>query len=194
MFEAALELVDREGAEAFSMRRLGQALGVEAMSLYTYVASRDEILDGVSELMVQALVNRPPAAGWQDAIRAFASGIRSVARTHPQAFLLVGMRPLKSEEALAPVEALLAILRAAGFEPLQAVAAYRLATAYARGFALAEIQGFTLDTGSERNARDTHPFVAEARGTLGALDHDAAFALGLEAIVTGLRGSVRPMV
>jgi hypothetical protein len=104
--------------------------------------------------MVQSLIPRPEPATWQHAVRGFALGVRSVGKTHPQAFLLVGMRPLKSADALAPVER----LHNDGFDMLSAVAAYRLATSFARGFVLAEIQGFTLDGELDPNATgDTHP-------------------------------------
>ncbi|HEY8723533.1 MAG TPA: TetR/AcrR family transcriptional regulator C-terminal domain-containing protein [Gaiellaceae bacterium] len=189
VLDAALALVDREGAKALSMRRLGQELGVEAMSLYTYLANRDELLDGLSEIMVEALPQNPAVADWRDGIRAFAHGIRATAEKHPQAFRLVGMRPLKTTSALNPVEMLLSTLRRSGFNPLQAVSAYRLVAAYARGFALAEIEGFTLDHDSNTSP-ETRTAIAEARATPDALDHNSAFTSGLETIVTGLAAQI----
>lgn len=183
---AALALVDRDGARALSMRRLGQELGVEAMSLYTYVSGRAELLDGLSEVMVGALPSRSGVVDWREAVRAFANGIRTTAKRHPQAFLLVGMRPLKAGNALAPVETLLSALQRGGFSPLQAVAAYRLVTAYARGFALAEIEGFTLEESPDISVIASHPAVAAARDAPRALDHDLTFRAGLETILAGL--------
>lgn len=185
VLQAALTLVDREGARALSMRRLGQELGIEAMSLYTYVASRDELLDGLSEIMVEALPRQPAAGGWVETVRLFGTAIRATAKRHPQAYLLVGMRPLKTANALAPVEALLFTLRQAGFEPAQAVSAYRLVTAYARGFALAEIEGFTLDHHRAATAA-VQPTIAEIHATPETLDRDTAFTAGLETILAGL--------
>jgi AcrR family transcriptional regulator len=168
------------------MRRLGQELGVEAMSVYTHVAGREELLDGLSEVMVEALPRSAAASDWRDAVSAFANGIRTTARRHPQAFLLVGMRPLKTVQALTPVDAMLAALRGGGFGTGEAVAAYRLVASYARGFALAEIQGFTLDEAFVTPLPTTHATVAVVRATPGALDHDMAFVAGLETILTGL--------
>lgn len=185
ILEAALRLVDRDGAEALSMRRLGQELGVEAMSLYTHIAGRAELLNGLSEVMVEALP-RAAAAGWRDSIRTFAHGIRNTAKRHPHAFLLVGMRPLRTVEALTPVEALLSSLSAAGFSPADAVSTYRLVVSFSRGFALAEIEGFTLDEEPEGPLSSTHPALAAIRATPGVLDHDMAFAAGLDAILSGL--------
>ena len=186
ILKAALALVDREGAAALSMRRLGQELGVEAMSLYSHIAGREELLDGLSEVMVEALPRRTSGADWRRALQGFADSIRSTAKKHPQAFLLVGMRPLRTLNALAPVDALLAALMAAGLTVPEAVAAYRMVAAYARGFALAEIEGFTLDAGVAALPSTSHPAVAAARATPGALDHDRAFASGLDTIVAGL--------
>lgn len=171
------------------MRRLGQELGIEAMSVYTYIASRDALLDGLSEIMVEALPQNPAIDDWRDATRAFAHGIRAVAKEHPQAFRLVGMRPLKTANALNPVETLLSTLRRSGFDPPQAVSAYRLITAYARGFALAEIEGFTLD--HDFAPPETRTAIAEARATPRALDHNSAFTSGLETILTGLSAQLR---
>ena len=187
----ALALVDREGAKALSMRRLGQALGIEAMSLYTYVGSRAELLDGLSEIMVESLPRNAEATDWRDAIRSFAHAIRTTAKDHPEAFLLVGMRPLKSTGSLAPVEQLLSILLRSGFDPPQAVRAYRFVAAYARGFALAEIEGFTLEH-DHSTSSGAHAAIAEARASRDALDHDSSFNFALETIVAGLAAHLPP--
>lgn len=186
ILEAALALVDREGGAALSMRRLGQELGVEAMSLYGYIAGRDELLDGLSEVMVEALPRGAPDADWRSSIQVFAHSIRNTAKRHAQAFLLVGMRPLRTVNALAPVEAMLSALMAAGLSPLEAVSVYRMVVSYARGFALAEIEGFTLDADVSTPLSTTYPSVELARATPGGLDHDMAFDSGLETLLAGL--------
>lgn len=190
VLEAALDLVDREGAAALSMRRLGQELGVEAMSLYSYIAGRDELLDGLSEIMVEALPQRTTSTDWRFSVQAFAHGIRNTAKAHPQAFLLVGMRPLRTAKALSPIDALLSALMAGGFSPPEAVSAYMLVTAYARGFALAEIEGFTLEAALSLPPSTSHPSLAAARATAAALDRDRGFASGLETILAGLGTAV----
>lgn len=186
ILEAALALVDREGASSLTMRRLGHELGVRAMSLYSHIAGRDELLDGLSEIMVEALPHRAAEVDWRRAIEGLAHGIRTTAKQHPDAFRLVGMRPLRTVNALAPVEAVLAALMAAGFGAADAMAAYRLVASYARGFALAEIDGFTLDANVTPPLPTAHPAVEAARATPGALDHDMAFLSGLDTILAGL--------
>ncbi|MGH2924170.1 MAG: TetR/AcrR family transcriptional regulator [Solirubrobacterales bacterium] len=196
LLAVALRLVDREGADALTMRRLGRELGVAAMSLYNHIGSREELLDGLSEVMVAEI-----GAGEADSPRAvveqFIQGIRSVALAHPDAFRLVGMRPLKTPEAYEPVEATLGALRALGFEDDEAAHAYRVLTAYARGFALAEIEGFTFEAAdgavgavrpSELSA-ERFPNVVALAPHLARLDRDPAFEYGSRAVLAGLESA-----
>jgi TetR/AcrR family tetracycline transcriptional repressor len=193
VLEAALRLVDRDGAAALTMRRLGGELGVEAMSLYNHVSGREDVLDGLSEVMVAGIGTTPESKGWGEALAEFMRRIRAIALAHPAAFQLVGMRPLNTPDAMPPVESLLRAVRAGGFDPESASFAYRLAVAYARGFALAEIGGFTLDAPGERLraldlAPDAFPHIVELAPCLSRFDRDAAFEFGVEAILAGLEG------
>jgi AcrR family transcriptional regulator len=174
------------------MRRLGAELDAGAMSLYHHVASRDELLDGLSEVMIGRLEAPAATDDWRDALRRFMGGIRAVAGAHPEAFRLVGMRPLTTRAALPPIEALLGALRDGGFGDDLAVGAYRCAAAYARGYALAEIGGFTLEGSDEPRlapsdlSPDDFPHIVAVGRRLHGADRDAAFALGVEIIVAGL--------
>lgn len=182
----AMRLVDRDGPSGLTMRALGNALGVEAMSLYHHVHGREELLDGLSEIMVARLPNASPDRPWQDAVRAFATGIRRIALRHPAAFQLVGMRPLATDGVLRPVGTLLTRLRQAGLTAEASVAAYRLIASFARGFALAEIAGFTLgDPAPDRAAIPTEltPFI-----TALSAKHSQAFHAALDIIVDGIAG------
>lgn len=192
ILEAALELVDREGAAALSMRRLASELGAGTMSLYNHVPGRDGVLDGLSEVMVARIGVPSDTGDWEESLGRLMRGIRAVARAHPDAFLLVGMRPLNTRQALPPIEAVLRAMRAAGFDRETASYAYRLAVAYARGFALAEIGGFTLDAPGERlRALDLEPeefpHIVDLAPCLSPVDRDAVFEFGVETILDGLR-------
>lgn len=184
----ALALLDEAGSSALTMRALGRRLGVEAMSLYHYVGSREELLDGVAEVLVEGIPAPDPVLGWRDAVHRFASSIRQVALHHPDAFQLVGMRPLSAAAAARAVAPLLHALRRAGLTPEQSTVVYRLLAAYARGFGLAEIAGLTLadppleQVARDSSARDLVDF-ADALGT----DHDRIFEQGLGVVVDGVR-------
>jgi AcrR family transcriptional regulator len=195
----AIELLDAEGMEALTMRRLGAELGVEAMSLYRHITSKDVLLDGIAgQLMAEVNDDRRDFGGdWVEAARRLSIGFRAVALAHPAAFGLIGLRALNEREIRHPIESLLAGFRAAGFAPDRAVAAYRLLASYVRGFVLIEIAGFTvapeLDRPDARNGSapaDPNPTIAELAGELGVGPTEAQFRSGLETILTGLRREI----
>ncbi len=194
VLDAAVGLVDREGAEALSMRRLGATLGVEAMALYHWVPNREALLDGIGEVLMAGVEGAPgDRAGCRDACRAFARSLRAVALAHPQSFRLVGLRPLRTAVALAPVERLLAALVADGASPVAALAAYRSVASFARGYALAEVIGFTVDAATPAGRAPLRALPAAEFPVLGGrvdelagLGPDAGFTTGLDALLDGL--------
>ncbi len=190
---SAIALIERDGPDALSMRRLGGRLGVEAMALYHHFGSRDELITAIADDLLAPLENLTPAAEWTEACRRFATTLRNVAVEHPATFRLVGLQPFDSTSALRPVEALLQALVRAGFSPARALAIYRAVVSYARGYALAEATGFTVDatdpSGRGRLAAlppDQFPVLAGRAHELSALDADHAYTLGLDAILHGL--------
>lgn len=165
ILRAALELIDREGLDALSMRRLGAALGVEAMALYRHVANKEDLLDGVAELLLEEL-ELPSAGSWAEAWTALAHSYRRLARSHPGAFRLLALSPLSTAARFERARAPVAILRDAGFDPLQAARAFSTLLSYADGYLLREL-----------TARDTE---------LSPEESDAAFDFGIRAILAGL--------
>src|SRR5258706_5684902 len=101
VLEAALQIVDREGLEAISMRRLGDALGVEAMSLYNHVPNKAAVLDGVFERVLAELpVLKPGRKSWRAVLKAQALALRDVLAAHPNALPLFATRPAVTEASL----------------------------------------------------------------------------------------------
>ncbi|MEJ7757434.1 MAG: TetR family transcriptional regulator [Nocardioidaceae bacterium] len=97
---AAIEFIDEFDLRDLTMRRLGSALGVEAMALYRYVPSRDDLLDLVVASIIDEMNHDPevlaaPQNGWQDFLQRLAHGVRKIALAHPMAFPLVASRPPK---------------------------------------------------------------------------------------------------
>jgi len=180
---AALALLDREGAEALTMRRLGGELGVEAMSLYRHVADRSALLDALATRLATEIEPFPGEEDWADALRTFAGELRSLARRHPAAFALVGTRVLGTPSELRPIEDVLASLRRGGFTPARAIFAYRLVASYARGYALSEIAGFAIEAPGDVPL----PTVRSLGRRLAGEPTEANFRAGVETIVTGLR-------
>lgn len=195
IFGAALRLLDAEGTGALTMRRLGAEMGVEAMSLYRHISSKDALMDGIAEALMAEQEIVTEDQDWTQAARRFSSQIRMVAQAHPAAFELVGLRALNTVEAIRPIEALLAALRAGGFPPDRAVGAFRLLSGYSRGFALTEIAGFTLASGrghgdrltGDRLSAEDFPVIHALAGELARDQTDEDFQAGIETIITGLR-------
>jgi AcrR family transcriptional regulator len=139
---AALALIDTHGIEAFSTRKLGLALGCEAMAIYWYYKSKSDLLDAVvDELMtgVTGVVSAPPSHNWIEILRAVAHAYRRVALDHPRAFPLLATRRLASEETYAFMERLFELGRAHRIEDKVVARYYRVVASYVNGFALNEI-------------------------------------------------------
>ncbi len=146
---AAIDLIDAEGVTAVTMRRLGAALDVEAMSLYRYVNGREDLLEAVVDALVDTIEiptvgHLQPVDGWQGFLQVLAHDVRRLAAEHPAAFPLIATRhpaapwlrpPLRS---LRVVEGFLEGLMARGFTDAQAVEAYRAFTSFLLGHLLLE--------------------------------------------------------
>jgi AcrR family transcriptional regulator len=164
---AALKLIDREGLDALSMRKLGATLGVEGMALYRHVGNKERLLEGVVEVLLEEL-ELPPAgsASWADAWLALARSYRRLARSHPGAFRLLALSPLSTAARFERAKAPVAILRDAGFDEQRAQLAFRTLLSYADGYLLRELADGDTDLSPE--------------------DAEAAFDFGIRAILTGL--------
>ncbi|WP_087874169.1 TetR/AcrR family transcriptional regulator C-terminal domain-containing protein [Arthrobacter globiformis] len=147
---AALDLVDAEGLEALTMRRLGQSLGRDPMSLYRYAENRSAVLDGLTELVLGRL-SVPRGTDWQATLRSVAHDMRRLALRHPNVVPLLVTRPLSTPLGLRPLgtirplEQILALLIDAGFAPTDALHVYRAFYAFLNGHLLNELQELVVD-------------------------------------------------
>lgn len=158
ILDAAIAFIDEQGLPGLTMRRLGEKLGVEAMALYRYVQGKEELLDGVVEVLVDGMradddVIDTPRDGWQDFVQRLAHGVRRVALAHPKAFPLVASRPPEAPwlrpplRSLSWVEAFLAGLESEGFTDEAAVASYRAFSSFLLGHLLLEVSTHGADVG-----------------------------------------------
>lgn len=191
--DAAVALVERQGPAALSMRRLGEQLGVQGMALYHHVPSRDALLRALGDRLTEPLHEVDLSGDWREGCRRFATALRDIAVAHPATFQLVGLQPLDTPRSLRPVERLLGVLVDSGFAPADALAVYRAVASYARGYALAEATGFTVDAARPAGRRTLRalrsrdfPILAGRVRELTVLDADDAFARGLRALLDGL--------
>jgi AcrR family transcriptional regulator len=140
IINAAVQLIEREGADAFSMRRIASELGAGVMSLYNYVPSRAAVLDGVAERILSGIdFSSEPGASWEEQVRAQARAFREVGRTYPRCTMVVVSRPVDSAGSLRPIEVALATLSQAGFPPGDAVRVVRTFVAFVVGTLVREV-------------------------------------------------------
>ena len=183
---AALAVVDREGLEALTMRRLGNELGVEAMSLYHYVSSKHDLLDGVVDLAIEVIELPDPQLHWADWSRQFSRAYRRIALEHPDVFRLIALRPLTTAQALRPVETALEVLRQAGFDGRHALAAFQTLANYTSGFALEEIAAAGGEGSPTIATLDADEFPRLHELARRPMKRDLGFERGLDIIVAGL--------
>ncbi|WP_328953524.1 TetR/AcrR family transcriptional regulator [Kitasatospora purpeofusca] len=115
IMQAALALVDEEGAAALSTTRIAARLGVKGPSLYNYVSSRDEIIAGISDLIVAEMDLNPAVRPWTAALHAWAHSYRAALARHPNMVPLLASRPTRSDVALQGYACAFAMLREAGW-------------------------------------------------------------------------------
>jgi AcrR family transcriptional regulator len=195
VLRAAVEVVDREGLEALSMRRLGEALGVEAMSLYRYVPSKAALLDGVHEAILAEVVVPERGRDWTVTVRAYARAFRAALVAHPNALAVFALRPAVTPASLEHVEAGLAVFRAAGFSIEAAVASFQVVVSFVIGHTLAS-HGPTRDDDRSAPVYQTldpakFPALLEAAPVLDERDVDAELELGLDVLLVGLASKLR---
>ena len=138
VLRAAVAFADESGIGSLSMRKLGEALGVEAMSLYNHVANKDELLDGMVDLVFSEIDLPSGGADWRTAMRQRAVSARQALSRHPWAIGLMESRTTPGPATLRHHDSVIASLREAGFSIEMAAHAYSVLDSYIYGFALQE--------------------------------------------------------
>jgi AcrR family transcriptional regulator len=194
---AAVDLVDRSGLEALTMRRLGSELGFEAMSLYKHVANKDEILDGMVELVVSRIEIPEEGSEWRNAMRRRAVSAREVLGRHSWAIGLLESRGFQGPAAMRYIDAILGNLTSSGFSIETAAHAFWLLDCYVYGQVIQE----TSMTPSTPEDPAESPPPAPEQTTMKEYPHliamyqhaqtfgytfDGEFEFGLELILDGL--------
>ena len=200
VLEAGVALADREGIEALSMRRLGQEVGVEAMSLYNHVRNKDEILNGMVDIVFSEI--DLPAAGedWPTAMRRRAISARHALKRHPWAIGLMESRAQPGPATLRHHDSVLRNLRLGGMSIEMAAHAYSLLDSYIYGFTLNE-QSLPFDSSPAKVAEvagnimrempaGEYPYLTEMaveHAMKPGYDYGDEFEFGLKMIIDGLQ-------
>ncbi|MEV6525090.1 TetR/AcrR family transcriptional regulator [Longispora sp. NPDC051575] len=194
----AIRLADREGVTGLSMRRLAGALDAGAMSLYHYVANKEELLDAMIDVVFAEIELPPEGTDWQSAMRQRTVSARQVLARHPWAIGFMESRTSPGPAHLRHREAVTACLRKAGFTVLMATHANWLLDVYLYGFALQETS-LPFDTADEfadmaedvflpQLPPDEFPYLNESAAVLLASGYDPAeeFLFGLDLVLAAL--------
>ena len=189
---AAMALVDREGLEALSTRRLGEALGCEAMSIYHHFPSKAHLMDVlVDQMLADARVELLPEWGWLERLRRTAHGFRAMALEHPKFFPYFAVHRLNTRAGVAYIDGVIGILRAAGFSDRDAATHFRTIGYYLTGAALDETSGYAKGPSAAEpvsNATIEADFsnLAAAAPFFRPGHFQATFEAGLEMLLAGI--------
>ena len=186
VLRAAIALADAEGLEALSMRRLGEALGVEAMSLYNHVAGKDDLLNGIVDIVVSEFGAPEAGTPWKQALRARALAARHVLLAHPWAPGLIEARVDFGSARLPIFDALIGLMRRAGFSIEATYNALILMDSYIYGFTLQEVSWLASSRERAEHAGDRLPTVPA--GALPHVQEMWAFVSGRQPAEAAARG------
>jgi AcrR family transcriptional regulator len=204
---AALEIIDREGVEGLSMRRLARALNRDPMILYRHAPNKAALLDGVAATVLAQLKVDSTDHDWSAQLRSVARDYRRLALTHPHVVPLLVTRPLatplalRPQGTLRPLEDLLALLTGAGFSGSDALHVYRALFGFLHGHVLNELQEIVenpaetddlLRLGLHRLPINEFPLLRGLAPVLASYDGATELERGLNILITGLTTTLTP--
>ncbi|MFC9360101.1 TetR/AcrR family transcriptional regulator C-terminal domain-containing protein [Rhodococcus sp. NPDC057014] len=206
ILEAALAIVDRDGIDGLSMRRLGKALGRDPMTLYRHAPNKAALLDGLAERVLDELDVDTGDGDWATQLREVARGFRRLALAHPQVVPLLVTRPLSTPlglrplGTLRPLEDILTLLTRAGFTDADALHVYRALFGFLYGHVLNELQELVerpdesddlLRLGLHRLPIGEFPLLRGLAPVLASYDGAAELERGVDILLAGLTATLK---
>ncbi|WP_155929406.1 TetR/AcrR family transcriptional regulator [Mycolicibacterium sp. CBMA 234] len=207
ILHSALQIVDRDGVDGLSMRRLSDEVGRDPAVLYRHVPNKAALLDGVAEMVIGQLRIDATDSDWTGQLRAVAHDFRRLALEHPNVVPLLVTRPLatplgqRPPGMLRPLEDVVTLLVGAGFSDLDALHIYRVLFGYLYGHILTELQEVVerpeesddvLRLGLHRLAITEFPQVRALASALAGYDGAAELDRGLDMLFIGLGATMAP--
>jgi AcrR family transcriptional regulator len=204
VLRTALAIIDQDGVDGLSMRRLGRELGRDPMAVYRYADTKTALLDGVVELVLDELTVDSTDDDWPSQLRQVARRFRAIAVAHPNVVPLLVTRPLATPLALRPhgtlrpLESTLALLVRSGFRDVDALHIYRLFFGFLYGHVLNELQELVdnpedlLRLGLHRLPIKEFPILRGLAAALASYDGATELERGLDILLTGLQAQLTP--
>ncbi len=180
----ALKLIDADGLDGFSTRKLGTALGCEAMAIYWYYPSKDALLDAVVDELMSRITVEQTQRDWVEALRDVARAYRGLARKHPNAFPLVATRRFATEGTFAFLERLFELAHAQGIDDRTTARFFRAVSSYCSGIALNELASH----GEKKDQKERAKFerLSAVSKWLAPQYFDDLFEFGLDVLLDAL--------
>lgn len=194
--EAALDLIERDGLEAFSTRKLAAELGCEAMSIYHYYPSKAHLLDALFNRIIGGLPRDDVALPWRKRIEASVFAYREMAHRYPRFFQFIAVHRHNTPVGLAWIERTLSILRDSGLDTEAAARFFRVIGYYVVGGALDETSGYGKGHSAVNPVPDDEvarafPQVTAVNRYFKPAEHEATFRLGLQALLDRVEAAAR---
>jgi AcrR family transcriptional regulator len=187
----ARDLADRDGLDSVTLRRLAAELGVHVTSLYNHVATLDDIVDGIVELLFSEADIPESPRNWEEWVRGFVVAVGAVAVAHPGAFAALERRPVQGERALLSAEVALAEFARAGLSSADAYGAIKATTYVALAIGVERAlaaRGAAAETAIDPLTADRFPHVVALQDVDDPRD---AWAFSVETLVAGLHTQIR---
>jgi AcrR family transcriptional regulator len=207
ILQSALRIIDRDGVDGLSMRRLSEEVGRDPTVLYRHIPNKAALLDGVAEIVLGQLQVDTADPDWAAQLRTVAHDFRRLALAHPNVVPLLVTRPLatplgrRPPGMLRPLEHVLALLTSVGFTGDDALHIYRVLFGYLHGHILTELQEVVerpeetddvLRLGLHRLTITEFPQVRALASALGRYDGAAELDRGLDLLLIGLTATLTP--
>ncbi len=189
--KAALRLIEQDGLAAFSTRKLAQALGCEAMSIYHHYPSKAHLMDALLDRQIRTLPPVPEGA-WLERLRRVAHNIRDMALAHPEFFQFMALHRMNTPTALRWLDGCIGMFREGGFDAEATARLFRSFSYYVMGAALDETAGYAKGPSAAQPVDDTavardYLNVAAVGPYFKRAHHEKTFDTGLEILLEGIR-------
>jgi AcrR family transcriptional regulator len=197
--EAALELIERDGLQAFSTRKLAGELGCEAMSIYHYYPGKAYLLDAVFDRVLGGLPADDPALPWRARLEASVCAYRAMGHRYPHFFQFIALHRHNTRIGLAWLERTLSIFADAGLDTESAARCFRILGYYVVGGVLDETAGYAKGQSAAEPAPDVEaaelfPNVTAVNRYFKPPEHDATFRLGLNILLDRIEAMVGEII
>jgi len=188
---AALGLIDRDGLGGLSFRRLGQALGCEAMSLYHYFPSKAHLIDAVIDAVFGSLAIPPRQPDWIDRLRRACRSYRAMALAHPKLYPLISTHRMNTPTGVKKLDEIIGVFRDAGFDDAMAARLFRDVGYFLTGAALDETAGYAKGPSAAMPVSDAEvaahcPNLAAVAPFFKPQHFEATFEQGLDLLLDGI--------